>query len=206
MKIPILSFVRSHPVVSLLALGVMLGSYALIHARSRGDDRMGVSVNAVQHLGSGHLIHEFYVDKGYYGNVGEEGGGGSHSCCVTLPKHWYPGLKADVRWEVHRIIKPSNPAESETVAIEGRYRGQVPVEAYGEPAEFYVHFFPNGRVRIVVSPIDHSGDGHPIRWGDAKESLLATAGAPIKEIFTAEELAELRRENARDREKYGDWR
>ncbi|MBQ5942157.1 DUF3304 domain-containing protein [Massilia sp. AB1] len=206
MKIPILSFVRLHPIVSLLAMGVLLGSYALLHARSRADDRMGVSVNGVQHLGSDHLIHEFYVNKGYYGNVGEGGGGGSQTCCVTLPKNWYPGLKADVRWEVYRIIKPTDPALEETVESEGIYRAQVPVEAYREPGDFVVHFFPNGRVRIVVSSISPSGDGHPIRWRDAQASLLATTGTPVKEIFTAEEHAELDREDARDRAKYGNWR
>jgi len=206
MKIPTLSFVRSHPIVSLLALGVLLGSYALLHARPKGNDRMPASIVGVQHLGSDHLIHEFYVNKGYYGNVGQGGGGGGFTCCVTLPKKWYPGLKADVRWQVHRIIKPSNPTEAESGEIEGRYRAQVPVEEYRESGLFFVHFFPNGRVRIVVSSFDHTADEHPIKWGSAQESLLATAGTPIKEIFTAEEHAELDREDARDKAKYGDWR
>lgn len=206
MKIPILSFVRSHPIASLLALGVFFGSYALLNNSPEYKDRMGVSVNGAQHLGPDYLIHEFYVNKGYYGNVGEGGGGGSHICCVTIPKKWYPGAKADVRWQVHPIIKPSNPTELESGEIEGRYRAQVPVEAYREPGELVVHFFPNRRVRIVVSSFDHTADEHPIKWGSAHESLLATAGAPIKEIFAAEELAELDREDARDKAKYGDWR
>ncbi|BDT58530.1 hypothetical protein MasN3_20240 [Massilia varians] len=206
MKIPILSFVRLHPIVSLLAIGVLLGSYTLLHARSKSGDRMPASIVGVQHLGSDHLIHEFYVDKRYYGKVGEEGGGGGLTCCVTLPKHWYPGLKADVRWEAYRIIKPTDPAEEETVESAGIYRAQVPVESYREPGLLFVHFFSNGRVRIVVSPFDHTADEHPIRWSDAKESLLATAGTPVKEIFTAEEHAELDREDARDRAKYGNWR
>lgn len=206
MKIPILSFVRSHPTVSLIALGLMLGAFALLHAQSRGDDRIAASINGVQHLGSDHLINVFYVD-GYNGsNVGEEGGGGTHICCITLPKNWYQGLKAEVRWEVHRIIKPSDPAAPETVEIEGRYRAQVPVEPYRDSGEFFVHFFPNGRVRIVVSPFGHSGDGHPIKWGDAQAGLSATTGTPVQEMFTAEELAELEREVSRHRAKYGDWR
>lgn len=206
MKIPILSVVRSHPIVSLLAMGVLLGSYALLHARTKSDDRMPASIVGVQHLGSDHLIHEFYVNKGYYGNVGEGGGGGSFTCCVTLPKRWHAGLKADIRWEVYRIIKPTDPAEEETVESEGIYRAQVPVEAYQHSGIFFVHFFPSGRVRIVVSPVDHTADEHPIRWRDAQASLLATTGTPVKEIFTAEEHAELDREDARDREKYGNWR
>ena len=206
MKIPILSFVRSHLIVSLLGLGVLLGSYTLLHACSKSDDRMPASIVGVHHLGSDHLIHEFYVNKGYYGNVDEGGGGGGLTCCVTLPKHWYPGLTADVRWEAYRIIKPADPAQEETVESAGIYRAQVPVEAYEQSGRFFVHFFPNGRVRIVVHPFDHTADEHPIQWGDAKESLLATEGVPVKEIFTAEELAELRRENDRDRAKYGSWR
>lgn len=206
MKIPTLSFVRSHPIVSLLALGLLLGSYALLHARTKNDDRMPASIVGVHHLGSDHLIHEFYVNKGYYGNVDEGGGGGGLTCCVTLPKQWYPGLTADVRWEAYRIIKPTDPAQEETVESAGIFRAQVPVEAYERSGRFFVHFFPNGRVRIVVSSISPSGDGHPIRKGDAREVLLATAGMPIKEIFSSEELADIARENARDRAKYGNWR
>jgi len=167
---------------------------------------MPASIVGVQHLGSDHLIHEFYVNKGYYGNVDEGGGGGGLTCCVTLPKHWYPGLTADVRWEAYRIIKPADPAQEETVESAGIYRAQVPVEAYQQSGKFYVHFFPNGRVRIVVSSIGPSGEGHPIKKRDARESLLATVGTPVKEIFTAEEHAELDREDARDRAKYGNWR
>lgn len=206
MKVPILSVVRSHPIVCLLAMGVLLGSYALLHARPRGNNRMPASIVGVQHLGSDHLIHEFYVNKRYYGNVGEGGGGGGLSCCVTLPKHWYPGLTADVRWEAYRIIKPTDSAEEETVESAGIYRAQVPVESYREPGMFFVHFFSNGRVRIVVSPFDHTADEHPIRWRDPQASLLATAGVPVKDILTAEELADIARENARDRAKYGNWR
>lgn len=206
MKTSILSFARSHPVLSFLVLGALIGSYALIHARPKGNDRTPASIIGVQHLGSDHLIYEFYVDKGYFGNVGEEGGGGGHACCITLSKSWHPGLKAEVRWEVHRIIKPTDPAEPERAEIEGRYRAQVPVEAYRESGEFFVHFFPNGRVRIVVSPFGHSADEHPIKWGDARASQLATPGTAIKEIFTDEELAELAHENARERAKFGEWR
>ncbi|OON63534.1 hypothetical protein B0920_09275 [Massilia sp. KIM] len=180
---------------------MFLGSYALIHKGPKDKDRMGVSVNRLQRLGPDYRIHEFYVSKGYYSNVGEGGGGGSHMCCVTIPKKWYPGAEADVRWQVHPITKPSNPAALESGEIEGRYGALVPVEAYREPGELVVHFFPNRRVRIVVSSFDHTADEHPIKWGNAQESLLATAGAPIKEIFTAEELAELDRENARDKAK-----
>jgi hypothetical protein len=206
MKIPILSFARSHPIASLLVAGALLGAYALLHARAKTDDRLPVSVTGVQHLGSDHLINQFYVDRRYFGNVGEGGGGGSEDCCITLPWKWRPELKAEVRWEVYRIIKTSDPATPETVEVEGIYRAQVPVEAYAEPGNFYVHFFPHGRVRIVVSPISSSGEQHPIQWGDAQASQTATAGTAVKEILTAEEVAEIAREVDRDRARYGDWR
>jgi hypothetical protein len=203
-KIPLIPFVRSHPVATLLVAGALLGAYALL--RPHSDDRMPASIIGVQHLGSDYLINGFYVD-GYYGsNVGEGGGGGSEVCCITLPKKWHSGLKAEVRWEVHHIIRTSDPTVPETVEVEGMYRARVPVEAYAEPSDFYVHFFPQGRVRIVVSSISSSGELHPIHWGDAQASQMATAGMVVKALFTSEELAELERETARDRAKHGDWR
>jgi hypothetical protein len=205
MKIPLIPFVRSHPVATLLVAGALLGAYALLRPHSNADDRMPVSITGVQHLGSDYLINVFYVN-GYNGsNVGESGGGG-RVCCVTLPQKWLPGLKAEVRWEVHHIIRSSDRTAPETAEIVGIYHAQVPVEAYANPSRFWVHFFPQGRVRIVVSPISSRSVEHPIQWADAQASQTATVGMVVKALFTNQEIAESEREASRDRAKYGDWR
>jgi hypothetical protein len=206
-KIPLISFARAHPVISLLAAGTLFGAYALLRPQFRADDRLPVSVIGVQHLGPDYEISEFYVNRHYFSNVGQGGGGGGEVCCVTLPIKWHPGLKAEVRWEAAHIIKRSaDPAGADTGELVGMYRAHVPVEAYAGPGDLYVHFYPEGRVRIVVSSISPSGERHPIQWGDAKASQMATTGTVVEALFTSEELAELEREDARRKAKYGDWR
>jgi hypothetical protein len=204
-KIPLASFARAHPVISLLVAGALFGAYALLRPYFKANDRAYASIVGVHHLGSDYLINGFYVDGHYGSNVGESGGG-SQMCCVTLPKKWHPELKAEVRWEVHHIIRPSAPGGAETAEVTGMYRARVPVEAYAGPGDFYVHFFPQGRVRIVISQISASGEQHPIQREDAKASQTATTGTVVKALFTDEELAEFEREDARHKAKYGDWR
>lgn len=170
------------------------------------ETHIPVSITGVHHMGSDYRISDFYVDKYYGGAVGESGGGGAIVCCIMLPKKWHPGLKADVRWELRHIIRPSDAATPETEEAVGFYHAQVPVESYTKPGDFYIHFFPGGRVRIVVSEFTPTAKQHPIQGDDALASQTATAGSLVKSLFTAEEIAEFGRESARDRAKYGDWR
>ena len=211
MKLPIPNFIRWYPVMSLVLTGVLLALATFLYHYFeinyfRVETHIPVSLTGVQHLGSDYRISDFYVDKYSGGTVGESGGGGSIVCCLMLPKKWYPGLKAEVRWEVRHIIRPSDPALPETEEVAGLYRAQVPVEAYVEAAHFWVHFFSQGRVRIVVSDTGPYGKEHPIQFEDTQAVQRATTGSAIKTLFTTEELAALEREAARDRKKYGDWR
>lgn len=211
MKLPIPNFIRWYPVMSLVLTGVLLALVTFLYHYFeinyfRVETHIPVSLTGVQHLGSDYRISDFYVDKYSGGTVGESGGGGSIVCCLMLPKKWYPGLKAEVRWEVRHIIRPSDPALPETEEVAGLYRAQVPVEVYATPGDFYVHFFPGGRVRIVVSEFTTTGKQHPIQRGDSSASRMATVGSAVKTLFTADEIAEFKREDARDRAKYGDWR
>ena len=157
-------------------------------------------------MGSDYRIDHFYVDKEIGDSVGESGGGGGMVCCLMLPKKWYPGLKAEVRWDVRHIIRPSDPALPATEEVAGLYRAQVPVEMYTKPGDFYVHFFRGGRVRIVVSEFTIDGKQHPIQSDDSSADRTATVGTAIKTLFTAEEIAESVREDAARKAKYGDWR
>jgi hypothetical protein len=206
MKFSTPNFIRWYPILSLVLACTVLGSCIVTYNYFKVDDRIPVSIIGVQHLGSDYLIDRFYINKSGGGNVGEGGGGGGMVCCLTLPKKWNPALKADVRWEVHHIIRTASPTTPDTAEVEGIYHAQVPVEPYAKPDDFYVHFFPNGRVRIVVSSVASDGEQHPIRWGDSQASRTATAGTAVREIFTAKELVEIQREIDLKRKKYGDWR
>ncbi|WP_081933731.1 DUF3304 domain-containing protein [Massilia sp. 9096] len=182
------------------------GVYLFFNEYIKKDNGIPVSVIGVHHLGSDYYIDSFYVDKYYEGNIGEGGGGNGMVCCRMLPRKWHPGLIADVRWEVRHIIRSPIPEVPETAEVVGDYRAQVAVEAYLESGDLYVHFFPGGRARIVVSDFSASGKEHPIKWEDKQAGQKATIGMSVSSLFTTEELAEFNREFDRDRAKYGDWR
>ncbi|NIA53112.1 DUF3304 domain-containing protein [Massilia sp. TW-1] len=211
MKIPIPNFLRWYPVMSLLLAGILVALFMFLYDYLKVnyfkvETHIPVFSIGVHHMGSDYRIPDFYVNKYSAGSVGESGGGGGMVCCFMLPKKWYPGLKADVRWELRHITRESSGSGAKTEEVAGFYRAQVPVEAYAKPGDFYVHFFPGGRVRIVVSEFSITGKEHPIQGDDPLASQTATPGSPIKSLFTAEELAEFEREFARDKAKYGDWR
>lgn len=206
MKISSGIYFRRKFAVSFLLLGAAVGFFFLLNGKPKASDSSPASVIGVHHLGPNYLINRFYINKSIGDNVGEEGGGGSQVCCIELPNKSTRKLTADVRWRVHRIMRSPDPASPETEVLEGVYQAQVPVEPYVEPGDFYVHFFPGGRVRIVVSSYTSDGKLHPIRSDDTQAIQGATRGHAVDAIFSKQDLVELQREIDRDREKYGDWR
>lgn len=206
MRIPIPDVIRWHPVSSLVMAIAIIAPCIAAHKHSKVDEHAPAFLSGVHHLGREYRIHIFYVNKSIGDSVGEDGSGDGRVCCVMLPKIWTPGLEADLRWEVYHIIRTGDPAVPERAEIEGIYHAQVPVEAYVKPSIFWVHFFPKGRVRIVVSEDDSDAEQHPIRRDDSKADQKATTASVVKELFTPKELAELDREISRDRKNYGDWR
>lgn len=200
-------YLRRHLTQSLILLGLTLFFlFKVIFNRATVSDSTPVSVIGVHHLGQDYFINRFYINKSIGDSIGEHGGGGSHICCVKLPDEWTVKLSAEVRWEVRRIVKPSNPSLPETAEVVGMYKAQVPIEKYDHPASFWVHFFSDGKVRIVVTPFSFDGDNHPIHWEDAQASRLASLGKTIDVFFTTEEISEFVHQAELDRKRYGDWR
>lgn len=206
MKLFIPSFVRWRIFVLLIFVGALLGGGVVIYKSFKVDKNFPTTMTGVHHLGSDYYIKRFYVNKGINDSVGEGGGGGSNVCCLSLPKKWTSGLTADVRWEVIHILRALDPTIQDAGEVEGIYRAQVPIEPYTESGTFYVHFFPEKRVRIVVSEIPSDGEGHPVRTDGAHAAENSTVGHPIETMFTDEEIADFQLEIDRDRKKYGDWR
>ncbi|WP_306396621.1 DUF3304 domain-containing protein [Telluria beijingensis] len=163
-------------------------------------------VVGVHHLGPDYRIGNFYINKGIGDSVGEGGGGGSRRCCVSLPNKFNPKLKADVRWEVWRAVREVGSILPTTNRVEGIYQAVVPVEQYTDVGDFYVHFFPNGRVRIVISKYSSSGNLHPIRLDDSLAAQQSTSGHKIAAMFSEVEVEEFQRQADEDRKLYGDWK
>lgn len=200
------AFVRWRIVVLLIFVGVFISIAVLIYKSLKVEKNFPTTLTGVHHLGSDYFINRFYINKSISDNVGEGGGGGSHVCCLSLPKKWSPALTADVRWEVIHILRARDPSIQDTGEIEGIYRAQVPIEKYTKTGNFYVHFFPGRGVRIVVSDTPSFSEDHPIQSEDGRANTNATVGYPIASMFTEEELAENQREIDRDRKKFGGWR
>lgn len=199
-------FLRTIPIVSLLSAPILLGASAASHSVASAPNSVLASLAGVHHLGPDYLINRFYVNQSIGDNIDEGGGGGSRVCCMTLPRQWRPSISVDVRWKVHHIIRSADPKRPDTEEIEGIYQAQVPVEEYAEPGDLFVHFFPNGRVRVVVSGFASNSERHPIREEDTKARQTAVRGRAIKALFTEQELAEGLKKIEDDRRKYGDWR
>lgn len=188
----------------MVILLTMIGSKRIMHEKP--ENNFFAAMVGVHHLGPDYRIGNFYVNKRISGSVGEGGGGGSRRCCVKLPNKFDEELKADVRWEVWRAVREVNSTVPVKSKIEGIYRASVPVESYTDIGDFYVHFFSNGRVRIVVSQYSFIGKLHPIQRDDSSAAQQATSGRKIEVMFSKTELDEFQRQAEQDRKLYGDWR
>ncbi|QJD90292.1 DUF3304 domain-containing protein [Duganella dendranthematis] len=180
--------------VTAAAIVLWFGYTEFLH-HSRSTDFTPAGITGVQHLGNGYLISSFYVDKYGGDSVGRDGGGGSIVCCAMLPLKWRPGLAVEVRWRVEDWTR-ENRAEIDagnyqSVTEKGVYIAKVPIEQYDEPHDLYVHFFPRGRVRVLSTKYSVSSPVHPVLFGQREGGLLATAGLPIRAIFSPSELAEI---------------
>jgi len=206
MKIAQLPFGKTRLILLTILTVALSSAYRYVYCHPDEDTTVPVSITGVHHLGSDYFIRKFYINKSIGDNIDKGGGGGSNVCCLILPFKWSPHLIADVRWKVGHIIRSANPATPETAELEGIYRAQVPVEKYSELGNLYVHFFPDGRVRIVVSPNTSDSEVHPIRSSDTNASRAATFGKKESTLFTAEELSELRDKADSARLEHGGWR
>ncbi|MGQ5524608.1 DUF3304 domain-containing protein [Chitinimonas sp. PSY-7] len=108
-------------------------------------------------------IASFSVGEGGGPNIPEWGGGGGVTCCYRLPYKYTPGMTAKVRWNA------TNTREAHwKEAI-------VPIEPYEDGGgRVWVHFFPEDKVRIVIS---NYGPGHPKHPAPSpKQSLRESKG------------------------------
>ena len=88
---------------------------------------------------------QFFSVNGASGpNVNPENGGGKESCCVSVPAHWRPGLKATIEWEYDTEQNDPNPPPPRQKAV-------VDIPEYKVVGNFQVHFYPNHKVKVVVS-------------------------------------------------------
>jgi len=210
MKIQVPNFIRWYPVASLLLSSILIAFSAFTYDYLKinyfkVETHIPVNVLGFHHMGSDYLISHFSINKEIGDRVDRTGSSGT-VCCLMIPKKWHPGLTVEVRWEVYQVIKEPDGITVAREKKEAIYRAQVPVEEYTDTGDIYIHFFSDGRARVVVSDYLPTAKRHPIQLDDSNAIRAATPGVVIKSMLSPEEIAELARETAKERKLFGDWR
>ena len=126
-------------------------------------------------------VQEYYVNGMRGSNLPPYGGGGSTSCCVSLPAKWTPELTVKVSWTMGDWKVPysqiANLSTSEQIAccwIERTLTNVVPVERYEEGALVQVFFLPNDEIKVWVYDPGPQNPSHPSHMGYPKKPTTPT--------------------------------
>lgn len=146
---------------------------------SISSDHTPVVLTPVHHLGRNYTVTDVYVNGHIAGGAGRLGGGGAMNCCVLLPGTWRSSLVATVTWTVLDWSN-ENPVETNagtfrSISTVGTYVAEVPIERYDAPETLYIHFFTDGKVRVVASFYDAFDQRHPVS-ASPTEAQLAMVG------------------------------
>ncbi|MGO4812258.1 DUF3304 domain-containing protein [Cupriavidus sp. 2MCAB6] len=135
---------------------VLLSSVLFLLLRLGGctDDMIPVEVTGYNHMDKRAIV-SFTVNGAGGPNLGPGGGGGSFNCCIEIPKRWRPGMKAKIRWEYGSGDDSPREAEVAIPKYTAQNRGAV-----------QVHFYPEHRVKIVVSRYSLGHPANPLPQKD----------------------------------------
>lgn len=179
---------------TIIGLAIAVGLVSKVREINHRSKFISVPITGIHHMGPAFNVSEFYVNGYYSSNVGREGGGGAAMCCISLPITWRPGLTAEVRWQVGDWSQENRSeierGNSDSVRWKN-YIAQVPVEKYRQAGILWVHFFSDGRVRVVSSELPPENPMHPVVDGDPGAVQMATAGRLISSLYTQAELEKL---------------
>lgn len=185
---------------------IVTASAAVLLARE--EEKILVSVVPVHYFPPEHRVDEFYINSFYYSHSNFDGLPTSGICCIWIPEKWRSDLEVDVSWSASDwTLTPIDDKEHfnpKKIRIVGTYRAKVPVERYTEPGDLYVHFFDEGKVRVVSGVADLS----TFRSKDsiAAAAGIATQGRPVSEVFTAKDMAVIEARIKEDKKRFGSWR
>jgi hypothetical protein len=118
-------------------------------------------------------VQEYYVNGERGSNLPAYGGGGSVSCCVSLPAQWSPDLRVTVDWTIGHWTTAYETRKHLTVQqqieccfTERSLRRTASVERYGkEGGRLQVFFLPNDEIEVWVYNAGPQNPGHPSRRG-----------------------------------------
>ncbi|MCY1534547.1 hypothetical protein D9M68_699230 [compost metagenome] len=154
------------------ALFALVAFLLLTACSAAPPERLPAPIEGYNHTSA--AINHFTVNGAGGSNFGPHLGGGSQTCCVSLPTKWRPGLTVVVvEWEKDPNAGASRywtePLFSDAwrkrmEAHQSRYtrhRAVVEVEPYGRFGSLDVHFFPCDVVKVATSATVYGQPGYP---------------------------------------------
>ena len=130
-----------------------------------------VEVSGFGHLGPGWGVPSYYVNGVSGGNSSGVGGGGSFSCCISIPSKWREGLVVKVNWDTCDIRHMRFgidglilPEDKDKKCVLQHHEKTLPIPYYDEPGTLRVHFFPDGIAAIAISDYSLGNSKYP--WPD----------------------------------------
>lgn len=116
--------------------------------QSSAQETYGAQIGIVNHTGK--FIYEATVN-GRGGALMERWGAGTAGlCCVDLPLARRAGLQVRLEWDTPEGDKHEY------------HEKMVNLEIYEEGASLYLHFFPDGSARAIVTGYSPASPHHPI--------------------------------------------
>lgn len=123
---------------------------ALILQACFKEETVAVSITGYNHIETESIL-EFSVNEASGPNLAPYSGGSGFSCCISLPLHWKPGLKATVHWQYGSGPNHTPPPpQSATV--------EIPEYTPEDMGTLQVHFYPAHKIKVVSTIY---GLGHP---------------------------------------------
>lgn len=147
-----------------LALAILA---SLLLAGCLDEEKVGLSYHAYNHMDKSIVSIAINGKGGILDAIAHGEGGGV--CCVVLPKKWRPGLVATIQWQLDgEWLKDEQGNEvirdGKTVLVPGPWKERtVEVPKYGpEMGTFFIHFFPNEEVKVLVNLYGATSTQHPL--------------------------------------------
>ena len=131
-----------------LTLGVAISQCGCALAQQGTPETYNAKVGIVNH--TDRYIYAAHAGAGGGGHADRYSAGMANVCCVTLPVKWREGQRINVQWDM--------PEGTKHIWKEK----EVDVEQYLSPGSLYLHFFPDDKVRVVVTRWVGTAPEHPI--------------------------------------------
>ncbi|WP_426143733.1 DUF3304 domain-containing protein [Pseudomonas sp. DWP3-1-2] len=121
-------------------------------------------------------INWFTVNGNGGSNFGPHMGGGSQTCCISLPRQWHPGLTVLVEWEEdpkphdygswpeRRFSDEWNSRVKRHRSSYTRHSAVVEVAPYEELGVLDVHFLPCDRLAVAAVAQLPGQPGYPFNY------------------------------------------